>query len=105
MTADGVLVCSFLPSAEDGRTPTELDNFVELLPLAGGGAGSLATHAPPGGGTADSFGWMVEPGVYAGGQPIPEASQGQNKWTARVSLHGIVEAHAPRHMAVEVVCI
>lgn len=44
----------------------ELDNFVELPPVAGGGAGSLAVHTPPGGGAADGFAWMVEPGVYAG---------------------------------------
>ena len=41
---------------------------MELPPVAGGAAGSLATHAPPGGGPADSFSWMVEPGVYAGDQ-------------------------------------
>ena len=55
---------------EDGKWCSELDNFVELPPVAGGAAGSLATHAPPGGGPADSFSWMVEPGVYAGGRLV-----------------------------------
>jgi hypothetical protein len=64
---------------------------VELPPIAGGGAGSLATHAPPGGGAADSFGWMAEPGIYTGVRLVYLTS-------AKACLRPPLTTHDHRHV-------
>lgn len=48
---------------------------MELPPAAGAGAGALSLHAPPGGGAADRFAWMAEPGVYAGRLSVDGAEE------------------------------